>query len=271
MRVSAAPGMSARMLTEPFLTTSGAQFLPTPMARGFWGPADNLHARVLIGLAARELERAHGGPGVQPARLTIDLFRMPDLSPLEVGVSVVRSSGRLTVADAEIRSGGKPCARATCQFLKQTEQPHGAVWRGPSWDAPPPETLPAFEPVPLEGRWEVRPALGGFHEAGPKRVWLREVRPLVDAEAYTPFVRVATGVDFISPLSHAGDRGLGFINTDATLYLHRAMRGQWVGYEVSNHQSEAGVAIGHCTLHDEEGPIGFASCAALAQRRPPSG
>lgn len=263
--------MSAPMSTEPFLVVSGTQFLPTRMARGFWGPADNLHARVLMGLAARELERVHGGPGMIASRLTVDLFRMPDLSPLEVSTNIVRASGRLRVVDAEVRSGGTPVARATCQFLKQTEQPQGNVWRRPAWNAPPPETLPPSDPIPLEGRWEVRPVGRGWDDDGPKRVWLREVRPLVDDEAYTPFVRVATGVDFVSPLSNSGDRGLGFINTDATLYLHRAMHGEWVGYEVANHQSAAGVAIGQCVLHDVEGPIGFAACTALAQRHPPTG
>ena len=47
------------------------------------------------------------------------------------------------------------------------------------------------------------------------------------------------------------------------------MTGEWVGYEVTNHQSSDGVAVGQCTLHDGEGPIGFATCAALAQTRAP--
>ena len=94
-----------------------------------------------------------------------------------------------------------------------------------------------------------------------------EVRPLVGGEAYTPFSRVATGVDFTSPTANGAETGLDFINSDVTLYLHRQPVGEWIGYEVTDHQSAEGVALGHCRLHDIEGPVGFSSCAALAQRR----
>jgi hypothetical protein len=36
---------------------------------------------------------------------------------------------------------------------------------------------------------------------------------------------------------------------------------------VVNHQARDGVAIAECWLYDEEGPIGSASVAALAQKR----
>jgi hypothetical protein len=36
---------------------------------------------------------------------------------------------------------------------------------------------------------------------------------------------------------------------------------------VVNHGATDGVAVGECFLYDERGPIGSASCAALAQRR----
>jgi hypothetical protein len=40
-----------------------------------------------------------------------------------------------------------------------------------------------------------------------------------------------------------------------------------VGFEVVNHGASDGVAIGECFVHDERGPIGSASCTALAQKR----
>lgn len=239
------------------------------MARGFWGPAENLHARVAIGLCAAELERVHGAEGFAPARLTVDLYKLPDLSPIEITTRVVRASGRMKVVEADFISGGVPSVRATCQFLRRTEPPPGEVWRGPKWDAPPPEQVSAPNPLPIGGRWEVRPVSGAFSGDTPGKVWLREVRALIGGEDYTPFSRIATGVDFVSPLSNSSGKGLGFINTDVTLYLHRPMVGEWVGYEVTNHQSSDGVAIGQCTLHDVDGPVGFGSCAALAQRKPP--
>ena len=77
-----------------------------------------------------------------------------------------------------------------------------------------------------------------------------------------------SGADFASPFANAGDKGLGYINSDVTIYLHRLPVTNWIGFDVVNHQASDGVAIGECWLYDEEGPIGTATVAALAQRKP---
>jgi acyl-CoA thioesterase len=97
---------------------------------------------------------------------------------------------------------------------------------------------------------------------------MSEVRELVEGVALTPFVRAALAADFASPFANAGDRGLGFINSDVTLYLHRLPVTQWIGLEVVSHHATAGIAIGECWLYDEEGAIGTSTVAALAQRKP---
>ncbi len=249
-------------MTEPFFHRVGDAFAPTRMANGFWGPRDNLHARVMIGLFAHVIEQQHGEPELQPARLTVDLYRMPDLAPVTVATRVVRQGGRIKVVEAEIFSGGVSSARASCQLLRRTEQPAAPIWSRPAWDAPPPEQVAPPE-TPFTEKWEMRP----IRSSAPRRTWLREVRPLVAGEAYTPFSRIATGIDYTSPASNASEAGLDFINSDVTLYLHRLPVGEWIGYEVADHQSHDGIAIGHCVLHDIHGPVGFSSCAALAQKR----
>jgi len=103
---------------------------------------------------------------------------------------------------------------------------------------------------------------------GTRRLWMSEVRELVEGMALTPFVRVAVAADFASPFANAGDRGLGFINSDVTLYLHRLPVTRWIGFEVVNHHATDGIAIGECWLHDEQGAIGISTVAALAQRKP---
>jgi hypothetical protein len=101
---------------------------------------------------------------------------------------------------------------------------------------------------------------------GTRRLWMSEVRELIGGEPLTPFARVAAGCDFTSPFANAGENGLAYINSDVTLYLHRLPVTEWIGYEVVNHGATDGVAIGECFLHDEAGPIGSATVAALAQR-----
>src|SRR5260370_5190032 len=97
---------------------------------------------------------------------------------------------------------------------------------------------------------------------------MSEVRDLVEGAPLTPFVRAAVAADFASPSANAGDQGLGYINSDVTLYLHRLPVTPWVGFEVGNHHATDGVAIGECWLYDEKGPISTSTAAALAQRKP---
>jgi acyl-CoA thioesterase len=118
--------------------------------------------------------------------------------------------------------------------------------------------------------WAVKPIKGGFGAEGERQIWVKEVRELVGGVALTPFQRVAVAADFASPFAHASsDQGLGYINTDVTVYLHRLPDSEWIGFRSVNHQATDGVAVGECWLYDAAGSIGFASCSALAQKKPP--
>jgi hypothetical protein len=258
------------MSNEPFFQIEGTHYVPTPAARGPWNP-NSLHGRVIAGLLGAEIERLHGSPDFIPARLTVDMYRLPDLSPVEVKTTVVRAGNRIRVIDAEFISGGVSAGRATCQLLKRTENPAGNVWKPATWDAPKPGDIapPTDARAGMGGMWAMRRIAGDFGTVGQKRTWMSEVRELVGGRPLTPFVRVAVSADFASPFSNAGVAGLEFINSDVTVYLHREPTTEWIGYEVVNHGATDGVAIGECFLYDELGPIGSASCAALAQRRMP--
>jgi hypothetical protein len=255
------------MVNEPFFTIEGAHYVPTPAARGPWNP-NSLHGRVIAGLLGAEIERLHGSPDFMPARLTVDMYRLPDLSPVEVVVRPVREGKRIKVIDAEFISGGVSAGRATCQLLRRTENPAGTVWKPPSWEVPAPADIapPTDGRSGMGGMWATRRIEGDFGTLGRRRIWMSEVRELVAGRALTPFVRVAVSADFTSPFANAGEAGLEFINSDVTVYLHREPRTEWIGYEVVNHGATEGVGIGECFLYDEDGPIGSASCAALAQR-----
>lgn len=256
------------MANEPFFTIEGTHYVPTPASRGPWNP-NSLHGRVIAGLLGAEIERLHGDPEFIPARLTVDMYRLPDLSPVEVVTRVVREGRRIKVIDAEFISGGVSAGRATCQLLRRTENPAGNVWKPEAWVVPAPADIapPTDGRSGMGGMWATRRIQGDFGTVGQKRIWMSEVRELVAGCPLTPFVRVAVSADFASPFANAGDAGLEFINSDVTVYLHREPRTEWIGYEVVNHGATDGVAIGECFLYDEDGPIGSASCAALAQRR----
>jgi hypothetical protein len=262
--------MTQTTKNQPFFTRDGDYYIPTQVANGPWDPK-SLHGRVIIGLLGYVIEQRHGGDDFVPARLTVDMFRLPNImTPIEIRTKLIRDGLRIRIVEAEFVSGGVAMARASCQLLRRTENPQGRVWSPPNWDAP----LPASIPPPtdpklgMHGKWITRPIVGAMGSLGPRRLWMSEVRDLVEGTPLTPFVRVAVAADFASPFANAGDDGLGFINSDVTLYLHRLPVTEWIGFEVVNHHATDGIAIGECWLYDEQGPIGTSTVAALAQRKP---
>ena len=255
---------------QSFYSRQGDVFSPNPVANGPWDPK-SLHGRVIIGLLAFVIEERHGGADFVPARLTVDMFRLPDIfKPIEVKTNPIREGLRIRVIEADFLSGGVVMARASCQLLRRTENPQGGIWSPPDWDAPRPADIvaPTDPRLGMHGKWTTRPIVGSMGTLGPRRLWMSEVRELVEGAPLTPFVRVALAADFASPFANAGDSGLGFINSDVTLYLHRLPETQWIGFEVTNHHATDGIAIGECWLYDEEGAIGTSTVAALAQRKP---
>jgi hypothetical protein len=258
------------MDNEPFFTRSGDTFLPTAASGGPWS-AGSLHGRVIVGLLAFAIEERHGDPAYTPARLTVDMHRAPDMSPITIETRLVRDGRRIKVIDAEFFSGEISVARATSQLLRRTENPPGRIWSPPLWDAPKPtDVAPPESPGPTGGgMWATRQITGDFGSFGRRRIWISEVRRLVEGSPLTPFIRVAGAADIASPLAHVGEGGLAYINSDLTLYLHRQPRGEWIGFDSVNHQATDGVAIGECWIYDLEGAIGAASTCALAQPRGP--
>src|SRR5450432_1186559 len=257
------------MSNSAFFTRDRDAFVPTSVASGPWDP-QSLHGRVIIGLLAFEIEQRHGGEDFVPARLTVDMFRLPTMAPIEVKTRIVRDGLRIRVVEADFFSAGVAMARASCQLLRKTENPEGNVWSPPNWDVPAPADIPApTDPrLGMNGKWTTRPIVGAMGTVGPRRLWMSEVRDLVEGTGLTPFVRVAVAADFASPFANAGDHGLGYINSDVTLYLHRLPEKEWIGFEVVHHQATDGIAIGECYLYDQQGSIGTSTVAALAQRKP---
>jgi acyl-Coa thioesterase superfamily protein/acyl-CoA thioesterase superfamily protein len=262
--------MNIATTNQPFFTPDNDAFIPTAASNGPWDPK-SMHGRVVVGLLAHVIELRHGGDEFVPARLTVDMFRLPNiLTPVEVRTKLIRDGLRIRVIEADFLSGGVPMARASGQLLRRTENPEGQVWSPAKWDVPKPSDIapPADPRLGMNGKWTTRPITGRMGSIGQRRLWMSEVRALVEGVPLTPFTRVALAADFTSPFANAGEKGLAFINSDVTLYLHRLPVTQWIGFDVVNHHATAGIAIGECWLYDEEGAIGTSTVAALAQRKP---
>jgi hypothetical protein len=228
-----------------------------------------MHGRLLAGLLARTVEQRFGDDDFHFARMTIDLFRLPPMAPLGIEVRLTREGNRIRVAEGSLTADSVEVARGSVVMLRKAEQPEGEVWSPPNWDVPAPDDVP--EPQGWSGgmpMWETRPITArGFGGVEQKRAWIRESRQLIEGEALTPFLRAAIAADYTNPFANSGSRGLNFVNADITMYLHRLPETEWVGFEVSSHQSEDGVAVGSCTLYDVRGPIGHSTVCGVANQR----
>src|SRR5882757_9547698 len=165
------------MTNQPFFTRDADAFIPTAAANGPWDPK-SLHGRVIVGLLAFAIEQRHGSDDFVPARLTVDMFRLPGFAPIEVKSRVIRDGLRIKVVEAEFFSGGTSMARASCQLLRKTENAAGKVWSPPNWDAAAPDTIaaPTDPRLGMNGKWTTRPIVGAMGTVGPRRLWMSEVR-----------------------------------------------------------------------------------------------
>jgi hypothetical protein len=250
---------------EGFFRADGDTLVPAEFATSPWGKV--LHGRLIGGLTARAAEVAIAAdPELVCGRLTIDMFRSVPLAPVTVSTRTVRTGRRIAVLEVTIGQDGTLAGQGRAVLLRRSEQPAGTFLPAPVWDAPapprlgPPESACGRGWVPSWQIWRVGDAFGSLSGG----LWIRETHPLITGEPLTPLERLAMAADFVSPVSNFSTAGLGFINADYTVYLAREPQGEYVGIQPSGHLSEAGVAVGHCVLHDERGPVGFVSTAAIA-------
>ena len=197
---------------------------PTSAGRGPWDPKS--HARPDRRRLARPGDRATA----RRRRLHAVAADGRHVSPagflaVDVQTRIVRDGKRIKVIDAEFFSGGVSMARATSQLLLRTENPPGKVWSRPDWNAP--RTRRYSAPTEHARRHErhVGDAADRGHDGHARaraRSGSARCASWSDGVPLTPFTRVAVSADFTSPFANAGDQGLRYINTDVTVYLHRA-------------------------------------------------
>ena len=251
---------------EPFFVTDGDTFVPNDIAQGGWGPT--LGGQVVGGLLARSVEQKRADPELNPARFTVDILRRVATAPVQVHADVVRTGRRMQAIDARLIQGGELVARASTLLLRRAGQPRDLPWTTTISMPPVPQEPAQFDgSVPMF----ITPYGGDtsdytfpWQHDGPRFAWLREIRPLVDDEPLTPFVRAAMAVDVTASLTGFSKSGLGFINADYTLTLCRLPVGPYVGLGGLTHYSADGIAVGSASLFDAHGPIGSSLTTAAA-------
>lgn len=258
-------------MPEAYFSVDGDSYVPGPMTRGPWGAA--MGGQIVGGLLGWGIERSGIDPGLQPARLTVDLLRPVPLEPVQIRTSVVREGRRIKLVDGTLVQDGKVVARASALFLRRGEHPDVRVWSTPVRMPPLPTNADGF-PLDMPFHiWSYGADVGegsrGMAEweqaDSQKFAWTRLFRPMVRGHPLTPLVRLAFVGDITSSLSHWGAGGLRYINADYTVTASRLPDGEYVGLAAQSHYGTQGVATGSATLFDRHGPFGTASAVALAQ------
>ena len=243
-------------------------YAPTELSRGPWSP-DMLHGRLLGGLAARDLEAAHGGEGWRVTRLTVDLFRPAAMQPVQVRVEPVRQGRKVRVVDAHLTCDGHDVGRVTAVFLVTAEEPPGKIWRPerPTWPDPDAVVGDGVTGAAEHNGWMFRVVDGGMGTGERTRVWTNDTLELVSGEAMSPLVRAAVSGDIACPIVNFSDDGLHYINADYTMLLGRYPVGDWIGVESTDQIQADGVSIAQATLYDADGA--FATSGGSSLTRPP--
>lgn len=247
--------------------TEGEFFVPNEAAGNPWGELTG--GGPVAGLIARAIESAHDDPDLFVARLTVDLMRPVPRAPLSIEVHPLRTGKRLQVVQAGLRIDGRLHTNATAHLLRRSDL-----------DGPEPGTGVPFDgPEGLDDRTLLPPELGlrwGVHDVmqvrwladqsatGNSRAWMR--MPLLPGERLSPLSHVAILADAISAASPVGELFGPWINTDVSLYLHREMRGEWLGVEVRRDVQLTGVGVANARLYDVNGPIGTAHEAVMVNQ-----
>ena len=255
-------------------TADGDRLVPTDIARSMWSK-DQMHGVAVSGALARALEQHLDGLGrddLVPTRYRVDLFKAARMQPCTVDVEVVREGPRLCLLDAVLHQDGDRVARASCLFLKPTENPSGRAWEPSERVGPPPlDVVPVSdEPrVPFfasDAPWSQD--FTAHQNAGRKRTWQAGL-PVVAGERPTPFQVVAAVADATSMVVNWGTEGVQHINVDIDLAIARLPESLEVGFAAADRVEVDGLAVGSATVFDRRGPLGVASVTALANAKRP--
>ena len=255
-----------------FFSAREHAFEPSELTRGPWDP-DSQHAGPPAALLGRAVERCGEDQGKHVARITFEILRPVPMTTLTVSARVARPGRSVELVEASLADAEGEVMRAAAWRLRtkavelEPAPPDEPPAHGPA-DGSPTGFFPTGADVGYHTAMEYRFVTGAFLELGPAVVWMRMRHPLVEGEEPSPLQRVLVAADSGNGVSAALDyRRYLFINTDLTVYLHRAPATEWVCLDAVTRLDPAGVGMSDTLLWDERGRVGRGLQALLVRRR----
>ncbi|MGV9709325.1 acyl-CoA thioesterase domain-containing protein [Gordonia sp. NPDC003424] len=253
-----------------FFERESEAFLPTRFARSLWAPK-TLSGPPVCAIAARAAELEFAPRGFRAARFTIDLFKAAREVPTCTRGRLIRSGGRITVAEVDVvqvlDGVDTVVARSTAVFVKETVNPPGERWT-PVDDYSSPPTAAPDDPFPWfgsdapDGRPHWDQSMGAHQHGRRKRLWTRAVAT-VAGEQPSPFERAVISGESTSLVCNWGTTGIGFINCDLTVGLSRLPVGPRIGVEAATHTESDGISTSAARLYDMHGVFGVGTVTGV--------
>lgn len=249
------------MAAQAFYEPEGEGFLATELTRGPWDPGHQ-HAGPPSALIGREIESLDGGEGFHVGRVTLEILRPVPIGPVSIEARIVRPGRRVQMVEATMRGAdGEELihARAWRIRVAELELPEEvlALTAHPFPDEEDTDFFPTAEDAGYHTAMEWRSVEGGFLEAGPATMWMRQKVPLVAGEEPSQLQRLLVVADVGNGISAVLDwRSYIFINVDLTVVLERMPEGEWICVDAVTRPRETGVGSAESELSDRRGRVG---------------
>jgi hypothetical protein len=261
-------------MTEGVYRWDGRAAHASAHAAGPWDPSLQ-HGSAPAALVAWVAERM-GGDGDAPmhvVRLTLDLMRPVPVAPLEIETEVLRRGRKIQLCGIRLVAGGVDVVRATALKMRSADlTPRSEMGVEaldlPGVEASPPPDRPPSTPSPFFDGISTRVARGDFGGPGPKALWYRVDRPIIEGEPISPLMRAAITADFCNGTSAVLDaQRWSYINGDLTLSLTRTPVGEWLLLDATTWLSADGSGVAFGRLADGAGYFGRVAQSLLIDRR----
>lgn len=254
-------------------------FHPNRLAIGPWDERLQ-HGGPVGALLTRSMERLPSGVDGRIARLTVEILRPVTMSELRVGARVARPGRKVSLLEATmVQSGpdGSDVVVATARAWRLATSDTRAARHVPDEPLAPVEDDELTDPDKKVAAaldrgfvagltWVVRSPIGDAD--GPTTAWARPNGDLVEGEPITDLERLVMIADCANGVGMRVDpTAWTFMNTDVTIHLHTAPRGEWVGLVAESRIGPDGVGTGAAFLHDAHGPVGRVAQALLVEAR----
>lgn len=270
---------AAYYLPLPGLADDGYEyFQPTSSTLSVWAPTLQ-HGGPPTALLMRSIEALAAGRSGSFSRVTTDILGAVGLDVNRVRAQVIRPGRQISVIGAELDvqqpdGGFRTAARASAWFLDGT--PSDSIRSLPRESlASLPSEIPTRIGVTTDDGAGVDWGTVGFigttqtgrlpgRNGATPAVWVRPRLPLVDGEVTSDLASAFIVIDVANGVGTSLDpRKWSWMNTDTTVHLTRAPRGDWIALDSDLAVGCDGYGATFADLYDQDGFIGRSAQTVL--------